>query len=872
MSLRNLTCGVAAMALVLGAGLAAPAFAQDGETVAVERIVLPTNVVPERYEITIKPDVEAMSFTGQTAAMVEVKEATQTITLNAYQLVIDEAKIRGDNGPAATVSYDEEKQQATLDFGRTIRPGDYTLDLTYSGAINEQSEGLFVGRYTRDGEPKAMMVSQMEPGYARRVTPLWDEPSLKAVFETAMIVPEENGAVANMPVVSETSNGDGTKTVKFAPSPIMSSYLLFFTTGDIARVTGRVGDVETGTVVPAGDEAKGEYALTVLEDLLPWYGDYFGVHYALPKLDQIAVPGAGQFGAMENWGSILYFDNYLLLDPALSTEQDKQTVYVVVAHEVAHQWFGNLVTMAWWDDLWLNEGFASWMENKATNAIHPEWDMWLQTQSGQDFAMAQDSLIGTHAIVTPISSSETANFDGITYQKGQAVIRMLEDFVGEDDFRTGVQAYMAAHAYGNTVTSDLWSAVETASGEPIRAVADDFLTKPGVPLITVGESRCEGGQTVTALTQARFGADEASKAANLTWNTPVVARTVGGEPARVVIEGGSGSVTTAGCGPVKVNAGGAGYFRTLYPEAQREALEGAFADLDPADQLNLLYDAGALGGSDYQAVTEYLDLATRVDETADPVVQMQTADALLAMSRLYPDDGGEAFKGWVRGELDGKLQAVGWDAKDGEAPNVAILRNDLISVLSDLGDEATIAEARRRYAAGELAPGTRQAVINVVGQHADMATFQALMDHGLSADNSLEKRSYVLAAARADDPAMAQQIMLMGMTGQMDYALFMEAFNVIAGRQPDVLWSFLMTIEENIRAQDGADAVIEGMVDLVAMSDDPAARLAELQAYAAQHGVAETDENLVAAAERVASLERTRAERLPQIDAWVAAR
>ena len=872
MSLRKLTVGVAAMALVLGAGLAAPVLAQDGEAAAVERIVLPTNVVPERYEITLKPDVEAMSFTGQTAATIEVKEPTETITLNAFQLVIDEAKIRGDNGPPATVSYDEEKQQATLDFGRTIRPGDHVLDLTYSGTINEQSQGLFVGRYTRDGEPKAMMVSQMEPGYARRVSPLWDEPSLKAVFETAMIVPEDNGAVSNMPIVSETPNGDGTKTVKFAPTPIMSSYLLFFGTGDIERITGQVDDIETGTVVPRGDAEKGRYALTVLDDLLPWYGDYFGVHYALPKLDQIAVPGAGDFGAMENWGSILYFDNYLLLDPALSTEQDKQTVYVVVAHEVAHQWFGNLVTMAWWDDLWLNEGFASWMENKATDAIHPEWDMWLQTQSGQDYAMQQDSLIGTHAIVTPISSSETANFDGITYQKGQAVIRMLEDFVGEDDFRDGVRAYMAAHAYENTTTNDLWSAVETASGEPVRAVANDFLTQPGVPLITVGESRCEGGRMTTALTQTRFGGDEASKAANLTWNTPVVARTVGEDAARVVIEGGQGLVGTPGCGPVKINTGGAGYFRTLYPEAQREALEAAFTDLDPADQLNLLYDAGALGGADYQPITEYLDLADRVEPAADPVVQMQTADALTAMADLYPDDGGEAFKAWVKADLTAKLEAIGWDARDGEAANVAILRNDLIRSLSELDDEATIAEARRRYEAGELAAGTRQTVINVVGQHADPDTFQALLDHGLQADNSLEKRSYVLAAARTDDPNLAQAIIINGAMGAIDYQMFMEAFNVIATRQPDVLWRFLMGIEETIRSQEGAEGMITGLKDLIPMSDDPRARLGELQAYAAEHGVAETNEDLVAAAEAVDRLETTRAERMPQIDAWVAAR
>ncbi len=661
MSLRTLTCSVAVVAIVLGAGLGSGvAVAQDGDAAAVERVVLPANVQPVRYEITIRPDLEAMTFEGKTAAHFEVVEATDVVVMNAFELNIDEARLRGDNGPVPTVDYDEARQQVSFTFAAPLQPGAYTLDMAYTGQIRDEAKGLFAGRYTENGEPRAMMVSQMEPGDARRASPMWDEPAIKAIFEVSMVVADDEEAVSNMPVASTRSNRDGTKTVRFEPTPKMSSYLLFFASGDLERVTGSVGGVETATVTRAGDAEKGRYALGVLDDLLPWYGEYFGVEYSLPKLDQIAVPGAGDFGAMENWGAILYFDNYLLLDPTLSTEKDRQTVYAVVAHEVAHQWFGNLVTMAWWDDLWLNEGFASWMENKATDHFNPDWDIWLQAQASQDMVMGQDSFISTHPIVQPIRDSLEAEeaFDGITYQKGQAVIRMLEDFVGEGDFRQGVRDYMAAHPFGNSTTGDLWNALEGASGEPIRAVANDFVNQPGVPLITVGETQCEGGWAVTALTQTRFGSDEESKAAPLTWRTPVVAQSLGSAtPGRTVVENGKGSVTSEGCGPVKVNAGGAGYFRTLYSEAHRDALEAGFGQLPPADQLNLLYDAWALGHADYQPTTEYLDLADRVGAESDPVVQMQVADTLVSLAQLYEGQAGEAaFGSWSRGRLSAQLR------------------------------------------------------------------------------------------------------------------------------------------------------------------------------------------------------------------------
>ena len=310
------------------------------------------------------------------------------------------------------------------------------------------------------------MFTQFENSDARRFVPSWDEPGRKATFELTATVPADQMAVSNMPIRSTDVLPGGRKRVHFATTPKMSSYLLFFGSGDFERIHRNVDGVDVGVVVKRGDTAQAAFALDAASDILPYYNDYFGTPYPLPKLDLIAAPGSSQFfGAMENWGAIFYFERDLLIDPRISTERDKQGVYLVIAHEMAHQWFGDLVTMAWWDDLWLNEGFASWMENKVTDHFHPEWKIWLQALRDKQSAMQEDARDGTHPIVTPINDVLQASsaFDSITYSKGAAVIRMLESYLGEDAFRDGVRRYIHDHAYGNTTTDDLWAAMDRGS-------------------------------------------------------------------------------------------------------------------------------------------------------------------------------------------------------------------------------------------------------------------------------------------------------------------------------------------------------------------------------------------------------------------------
>lgn len=878
--MRNWKTAVAAAALILGAGLAAPlsAIAQTEATVAADaREVLPTNARPQRYGITLTPDVATMTFQGQAKLTFEAVEPTDRITVNAQDLTFASARLDGD-GAAARIETDADLNRVSFVFDTPLSVGSHTIDVAYAGKINETANGLFASTYEDGGDTRTFLITQFEAGYARQIAPLWDEPGLKAVFALALVAPEGQDAVSNMPVASTTPVEGGLKKVVFEPTPKMSTYLMFFGMGELDRITTRVGDVEIGTVSRRGAGEQGRYALDALANILPYYNDYFGTPFPLPKLDQIAAPGSGTFGAMENWGAILYFEQLLLIDPALATEADRQTVYSVVSHEVAHQWFGDLVTMGWWDDLWLNEGFASWMQNKAVDQFHPDWNIWLQTQGSVESAMSLDALSGTHPIIQPIASVEEAEtvFDQITYQKGQAVIRMLESYLGEDDFRDGVRHYMAAHAYQNTVTEDLWTQLDAASGKPVSAIARDFTTQPGIPLIIVDSVRCEAGNSVVTLIQGRFGADEASKAAQ-TWRVPVLVQTVGSDAvATTVVEGGRGEVTAEGCGPVKVNAGNTGYFRTVYPQGQFEALKWVFADLAPLDQRGLLNDSWALGAAGYAPVSNYLGLVTEVQVDADPVIWGQVASTLDNLEGLYDGQPGEAdYDAFARERLAPLMALVGWEAKADEPANAAILREQLITVLSNLDDPAVIAEARRRYAASASDPsalpaGIRQVVLNTVGTHADTATWDDLVARANAAQSPVEKSGYRTALALASDPVLAGQTLDLVFGGDIQPQEGLPMLFTLSASSPDLLW------QRAIADQAAYDRLLPppyrvlGLAMIAGTTRSPE-RIAEMRAYVAAHYPGAPTSEIEKASAAVDYAARIQSERLRDVTTWLEA-
>jgi len=819
----------AACFFALGGGQAqsAPAKAEA----ASQRQVLPDEVTPSRYDIQITPDAAKMRFDGKVTIAISVKRPTQSLTLNAADLTFSKVVLSGHEAETPTVAFDTEVQTAKISFASPIQPGDYSLTIDYAGLINTQSRGLFAVDYQDANGKGQMLVTQFEAPDARRFVPSWDEPSRKAVFALEAIVPEGRMALSNMPEMASQSLGGGLKKVQFAPSPKMSSYLLFFGVGDLERRTIKVGTVDVGVVTKRGDLDQGQIALDDAAKILVQYNDYFGTPYPLPKLDHLAVPNGGGFGAMENWGAILYFERVLLLDPLRSNEADRQNVYSVVAHEMAHQWFGDLVTMAWWDDIWLNEGFASWMEARVADRMHPDWKVWLQEESGKEYAMSLDAKASTHPVVQTVNTVEQVSqaFDAITYQKGQAVIRMVEDYAGDGAFREAVRAYMRTHAYGNTVTQDLWSAVETAANKPIVVIANDFVRQPGVPLITLESAVCSKGQTAITLRQGRFGLDEASKVSG-TWRVPVRVAVLGHAGTQTVLTSGKPvtKAVIAGCGPIKLNAGQAGYFRSNYAPALKASLTARFDDLEASDQLGLLNDGFALTQGGYGPIADYLDLSARVGASNDPTVISRTQGALLGLSTIFDGEPRQdAIYAYSRSVLNPVFGKVGWRPTNGESPRVGLLRLSLISALGQYDDPNVAAEAKRRFLAAETDPQAmpadiRSALQSVALSHADQALFDEALRRAKAAKSQMERNELFSAMAGVRDPALAKQVLDLSISDTVPVTIGPRLIQRVADNHEVMAWQFSLAHLDRIAKGLDSMASAQFMPSLLSGTQDPA--------------------------------------------------
>ena len=842
---------------------------------------LPRGVAPSHYDVSLTPDAAGASFAAKAVITVTVAKATDSITLNAADLAFSGASIAAAAGGAATpatTTVDAEAQTATFRFAKALAPGQYRLALDYTGKIGTQAVGLFSLDYPgTDGKQQRALFTQFENSDARRMIPSWDEPGYKASFALDVTVPAGQLAVSNMPGKVETL-ADGRQHVRFARTPKMSTYLLFFGLGDFERATGTVEGTELGVITRRGAVKQAEFALESSKAILKEYNDYFGVRYPLPKLDNIAGPGQSQFfSAMENWGAIFTFEYALLLDPAISTQGDRQNVFVTAAHEMAHQWFGDLVTMRWWDDLWLNEGFASWMEGRITERLHPEWNSHLGAVGGRDGAMVRDSTAATHPVVQHIETVEQASqaFDEITYQKGEAVIRMLEAYVGEDAWRNGVRAYMKAHAYGNTVSDDLWKQIEKAAKKPVTAIAHDFTLQPGVPLIRVGEPSCTGGKTTVALTQAEFSRDRPEKTP-LAWRVPVIAQVVGGKPGNTLVAGGKGTITLPGCGAVIVNAGQSGYYRTLYAPKQFAALAQDFGKLAPIDQIGLLSDSSSLGMAGMQPASDVLALAKGAQLGAEPQVWSRIAGVLSGLHSRY---NGEAqrqrtFDAFAVARLAPVMAQVGWNARAGEATTVTNLRNQLIGVLSDLGDTAVIAEARRRYAAMDQDPAAvpgqlRKTILAVVALHADAATWDGLRARAQAEKTPLLKSNLYALLGIAKDKALAQRALELALTDEPGLTSSASMIGAVASHYPEMAFDFALANQDKMNQRIDATSRSRYYARLAYGSSDPA-MVGKLQAYAGQHLAAGSRGDVDAAIAAIQDRVKVKEQRLPEIDAWLA--
>ncbi len=845
---------------------------------------LPTNVRPLQYTINATPDAANLRFKGRVDIDIEVLEATQNIILNAADLeFIDVSLAGGDADAPVAVSpsrfyVDQERQTANIRFRREIDPGRYRLTINYAGKIYTQAAGLFALDYEDPAGKKRALFTQFEAPDARRFFPGWDEPQYRTPYNLNVTVPADQDVVGNMPQAGVKTNADGTRTVTFQTTPAMSSYLLFLAVGEFDRITTTSANTEIGVVTKRGDGEKGRWALESSAKILPWYNKYFGTPYPLPKLDNVAGPGSSQFfGAMENWGAIFSFESILLVDPSITTEATRQRIFEVAAHEMAHQWFGDLVTMAWWDDLWLNEGFASWMATKATTALHPEWDPELGTVSGREAAINLDSVSSTHPVVQRISTVEQISqaFDAITYQKGEAVITMLEDYVGEDSWRRGVQDYIRTHRLGNTQTDDLWQAVERAAGKPVTAIAHDFTLQPGVPLIRVEDATCHGGKTAVTLRQAQFSRDRQDQKARA-WRVPVIASTVGGAETRTLVEGGAGTLSVPGCTPVVVNSGQTGYYRTLYTPALLDRLTASFARLKPIDQIGLLADNWGLGLAGYQSAAEALDMVDSVPANANPQVWSRAAAILSSVHGLYESDPAHRamLERYASAKLSPVLARIGWAPRAGEAPTVPVLRADLIKTLGEMGDSTVVGEANRRLAANDaLATGgpLRSTILAVTARNVDSAGWERLKAQARSERTPLVKAQLYRLLGSAADPTLAQRALDLALTDEPGATTSAGIISAVADEHPDLAYDFALRNREKVEGLVDISSRSRFLAGLGGGSADPA-MVAKLEDFATRHMTPQSRGRVDVAIASIRDRVRVRTTRLPDITKWLEAK
>jgi aminopeptidase N len=809
---------------------------------------LPKQVRPTDYAIWIKPDIKKLTFAGRETVKLNVEQKTPQLVLNVADLTVSDAQLDGKTIPKTAIKFDAKNELLTITAPGELTPGEHTLALKFTGKINQFGRGLSYGKYQEQGTgaKKIFLGTQFEPTDARRLFPCWDEPAFRARFQLTTVVPENWMAVSNMPVASEKKVTGG-RVVEFQPTPWMSSYLVVFCAGEFDAVESEMDGVKLRITTTKGKAESARYALEATAQILHYYNEYFGIPYPLPKLDQLAIPG-GFGGAMENWGGITYYETALLFDPANSSAATKQRVYEVIAHEVAHQWFGDLVTMAWWDNLWLNEGFASWMGTKCTARFNPQWEVWLERNVPRDptrrtgiikeQAMEGDARATTHSIQQKIETEAEANnaFDDITYKKGQSFLRMLESFLGEESFRDGIRRYIEAHKYSNSTTADLWNALSEASGKPVADIAAAWTEQPGFPVVNV---KREANNKV-ALSQERFTINFRGKA-NLTWKIPLT-YLIDGQSAAATLLMSEKAVTLEDVPAdraLKLNVEGAGNYRVGYDEASWKLLLATLPGTNVPDQVNLLSDAWAFVQEDRQPLSYYTDLVDRLPASAAFAVREQIINAFDSIDHLLVGTTEqETFRRYARGVLRPTLDALGLQPKAEEPVTASLLRASLVQQLGFFADEDVIKTCRQNFDnylknPASIPPDLRAPTFAIVMRYGDATTWQKLHELGLKTASTEDKQYYYDALAFATDPKLIQKSLAITLTDELptNRVVFMVPKVARVSDRPDLAWEFAKKNLKPLLAKVDALNANSYLPSLFIFFFDPG-RIEELKAFA----------------------------------------
>jgi aminopeptidase N len=647
--------------------------------------------------------------------------------------------------------------------------------------------------------------------------------------------------------------------------------------GDFERVSTKSEGTDVGIVVSRGQTEKAKFALGQAAGLLHYYNRYFQVAYPLPKLDLVAAPGSIG-GAMENWGAIFYSQDALLIDPKISTRSDEERVFAIVAHEMSHQWFGDLVTMEWWDNLWLNEGFARWMELKAMRDIHPEWKSDLVALRNSEYGKYTDGKSSTHPVVQPVATAAEADeaFDTITYAKGASVIRMIEAYAGPDAFQRALGRHVSAHAYGNTTDSDLWREVHAMSGKPILPIAEDFTRQAGLPFLRVEASEQHGGELALTVSEARFVQDRSTRGGlpAQAWHIPFVVR-AGSDTTTHLLAGKSSTLSIPDKEPVIVNAGQTSYVRVQYPEFMLAQLRSAINTLPAADQYGMLCDLWALGYSGDAPITDYLNMSRSISTNANPVVLRQMVETLLNVDRMYRNVGNhDAFVRFAMSFLQPLGRFLGWEPSKAEDPETELLRQNVLVLLSRLGDQGVIKAARQQFdkaldTTQSLSAETRRTVLRIVAYHATEEEFTRLLSVAKACKDPLQREDFSDWLGEVADPKLADRFLEYATGPDAPAGFAAGAFFVVSLDHPDLAWERMVAYLK--RPDTTIDLSAQRfLVPGVAEQSFSPSRIGELQSFASQHFASEAHQGVNEAIATIKMNAVFRAERIPQIDEWLA--
>jgi puromycin-sensitive aminopeptidase len=793
---------------------------------------LPTTVTPERYEIRLTPDLSNWTFAGEQKVLIRVLEPVHEIVLNAAELEFHSVslKLPGGKRLSGSARFDSDNEQAILDFPETLSTGLGELQLSFSGILNDKLHGFYRSTYKdANGREKPLASTQFESTDARRAFPCWDEPAFKAVYQVTLVVDEKLTAISNARVLRETVlPGTGKKEVVFADSMKMSTYLVAFIVGEFeATDPVMVGQAPLRVWAVPGKKHLANFALDIGNASVEHFSRYYGIPYPGDKLDLIAIPDFAS-GAMENLGAITFRETALLVDAKKATRAELERVADVVSHENAHMWFGDLVTMRWWNGLWLNEAFATFMEMLAVDAWKPEWRRWDSFTVSRAAAMQVDGLKSTRPIEFPVERPEEAAgmFDVLTYEKGASVLRMLEQYLGAEAFRDGIRLYLRRHQYDNAETTDLWNALEDSTKQPVRALMDSWIFQAGYPMISV-----EKDGPAIRLTQQIFrylanGSDQDRK-----WHAPIFLRACtksGVVTKTILLTDKEQRVELADeLDWVVVNAGGHGFYRVRYGADLIDALKlGLQNRLSAVERFGLVNDSWAATLAGLTSLIDYMGLIELLHDEGDINVWITVIGSSHHMNRILDEEQCRSLEKRLRALLSPPAARLGWTAKEGESELDSQLRGDLIGALGTVAEDKACQErAKELYAQYEKDPDTVDrnlipALIAIVAHTGGSTEYEKFYGKFKTAQTPQEETRYLFALANFRVPKLIDRTLDLTINGgvRTQNSPYLMRGILLNKHARDRAWSFMKAHWDEMLRQypdNSIPRMCEGIIGLV---------------------------------------------------------